>query len=190
MASYRNENRPDSGTCSPGSLPSLLVSPVWPIGLILCPKADRRFQAQSLPPPLMISSGREALSPARRECPAPSGRRLRWGGSMWPQARQAGPVNLDRGRGLTVWGIVLTVIFGIALTGFPAVAMSGGFPLRPGGDVPGDRLFGGGLAMIWAGTQRTKKAKRFRKYLALIGGGRASPSPPGPGHAGVGAQGL
>lgn len=23
--------------------------------------------------------------------------------------------------------------------------------------------------MIWAGTQRTKKAKRFRKYLALIG---------------------
>ena len=30
-------------------------------------------------------------------------------------------------------------------------------------------FFGGGLAMIWAGTQRTKKAKRFRKYLALIG---------------------
>ena len=90
----------------------------------------------------MISSGREALSPARRECPAPSGRRLRWGRQhVGRSPRQGRPVNLDRGKGLTVWGIVLTVIFGIALTGFPAVAMSGGF----------------------------LSAKRFRKYLALIG---------------------
>ena len=89
-------------------------------------------------------------------------------------------MNLDRGKGLTVWGIVLTVIFGIALTGFPAVAMSGGFLSALAVMSPVIGFFGGGLAMIWAGTQRTKKAKRFRKYLASSAGGRASPSPPWP----------
>ena len=81
MASYRNENRPDSGDLLSWIITIvLLVSPVWPIGLILL---LRKLTGGSR---LMISSGREALSPARRECPAPSGRRLRWGGSMWAAA--------------------------------------------------------------------------------------------------------
>ena len=78
-------------------------------------------------------------------------------------------MNLDRGKGLTIWGIVLAVVFGIALTGFPAVAMGSGFLNALAVMSPVIGFFGGGLAMIWAGTQRTKKAKRFRKYLALIG---------------------
>ena len=83
MASYRNENRPDSGDLLSWIITIvLLVSPVWPIGLILL---LRKLTAEP-PATLMISSGREALSPARRECPAPSGRRLRWGGSMWAAA--------------------------------------------------------------------------------------------------------
>ena len=85
MASYRNENRPDSGDLLSWIITIvLLVSPVWPIGLILLLRkltGGSRRRAT-----LMISSGREALSPARRECPAPSGRRLRWGGSMWAAA--------------------------------------------------------------------------------------------------------
>ncbi|MFQ9918981.1 MAG: hypothetical protein ACLRWQ_24070 [Flavonifractor plautii] len=52
-------------------------------------------------------------------------------------------------------------------------------------------FFGGGLAMIWAGTQRTKKAKRFRKYLALIGRRESiSITSPGPGHARLAATPL
>ena len=100
-------------------------------------------------------------------------------------------MNLDRGKGLTVWGIVLTVIFGIALTGFPAVAMSGGFLSALAVMSPVIGFFGGGLAMIWAGTQRTKKAKA----LPQVPGphrqaGEHLHHHPGPGHAGVGAQGL
>ena len=56
-------------------------------------------------------------------------------------------MNLDRGKGLTVWGIVLTVIFGIALTGFPAVAMSGGFLSALAVMSPVIGFFGGGLAL-------------------------------------------
>ena len=81
MASYRNENRPDSGDLLSWIITIvLLVSPVWPIGLILL---LRKLTGGSR---RRASRGREALSPARRECPAPSGRRLRWGGSMWAAA--------------------------------------------------------------------------------------------------------
>lgn len=99
------------------------------------------------------------------------------GGSMWAaapagQAGEPGP-----GKGLTVWGIVLTVIFGIALTGFPAVAMTAASSaLAVMSPVIG---FGGGLAMIWAGTQRTKKAKRSQVPGPHRQAG-ASPSPPWP----------
>lgn len=45
--------------------------------------------------------------------------------------------------------------------------------------------------MIWAGTQRTKKAKRFRKYLALIGRRESiSITTLAQAMPGVGAQGL
>lgn len=87
MASYRNENRPDSGDLLSWIITIvLLVSPVWPIGLILLLRKLTEVPGAEPPATLMISSGREALSPARRECPAPSGRRLRWGGSMWAAA--------------------------------------------------------------------------------------------------------
>lgn len=87
MASYRNENRPDSGDLLSWIITIvLLVSPVWPIGLILLLRKLTGGSRRRASRTLMISSGREALSPARRECPAPSGRRLRWGGSMWAAA--------------------------------------------------------------------------------------------------------
>lgn len=87
MASYRNENRPDSGDLLSWIITIvLLVSPVWPIGLILLLRKLTGGSRRRASRHLMISSGREALSPARRECPAPSGRRLRWGGSMWAAA--------------------------------------------------------------------------------------------------------
>ena len=168
MASYQNENRPD-----PGDLISwivtivLLVSPVWPIVLILLFRKltrDSRRRRTSRHP---YDMRREGAAPGTQGM----GRQTPPAGQAYTgrSPRQGKPVNLDRGKGLTIWGIVLAVVFGIALTGFPAVAMGSGFLNALAVMSPVIGFFGGGLAMIWAGTQRTKKAKRFRKYLALIG---------------------
>ena len=168
MVSYQNENRPD-----PGDLISwivtivLLVSPVWPIGLILLFRKltrDSRRRRTSRHP---YDMRREGAAPGTQGM----GRQTPPAGQAYTgrSPRQGKPVNLDRGKGLTIWGIVLAVVFGIALTGFPAVAMGSGFLNALAVMSPVIGFFGGGLAMIWAGTQRTKKAKRFRKYLALIG---------------------
>ena len=168
MASYQNENRPD-----PGDLISwivtivLLVSPVWPIGLILLFRKltrDSRRRRTSRHP---YDMRREGAAPGTQGM----GRQTPPAGQAYTgrSPRQGKPVNLDRGKGLTIWGIVLAVVFGIALTGFPAVAMGSGFLNALAVMSPVIGFFGGGLAMIWAGTQRTKKSKRFRKYLALIG---------------------
>ena len=169
MASYQNENRPD-----PGDLISwivtivLLVSPVWPIGLILLFRKltrDSRRRRTSRHP---YDMRREGAAPGTQGM----GRQTPPAGQAYTgrSPRQGKPVNLDRGKGLTIWGIVLAVVFGIALTArFPAVAMGSGFLNALAVMSPVIGFFCGGLAMIWAGTQRTKKAKRFRKYLALIG---------------------
>ena len=168
MASYQNENRPD-----PGDLISwivtivLLVSPVWPIGLILLFRKltrDSRRRRTSRHP---YDMRREGAAPGTQGM----GRQTPPAGQAYTgrSPRQGKPVNLDRGKGLTIWGIVLAVVFGIALTGFPAVAMGSGFLNALAVMSPVIGFFGGGLAMIWAGTQRTKKSRRFRKYLALIG---------------------
>ena len=168
MVSYQNENRPD-----PGDLISwivtivLLVSPVWPIGLILLFRKltrDSRRRRTSRHP---YDMRREGAAPGTQGM----GRQTPPAGQAYTgrSPRQGKPVNLDRGKGLTIWGIVLAVVFGIALTGFPAVAMGSGFLNALAVMSPVIGFFGGGLAMIWAGTQRTKKSKRFRKYLALIG---------------------
>ena len=145
----------------------LLVSPVWPIGLILLFRKltrDSRRRRTSRHP---YDMRREGAAPGTQGM----GRQTPPAGQAYTgrSPRQGKPVNLDRGKGLTIWGIVLAVVFGIALTGFPAVAMGSGFLNALAVMSPVIGFFGGGLAMIWAGTQRTKKAKRFRKYLALIG---------------------
>ena len=171
MASYRIENRPDSGDLLSWVITVvLLVSPVWPIGLILLLRkltGGSRRRASRHPFDIQREGGpvpgTQGMPGAQRQTP-PVGRQ-----HVGRSPRQGRPVNLDRGKGRTVWGIVLTVIFGIALTGFPAVAMSGGFRSALAVMSPVIGFFGGGLAMLWAGTQRTKQAKRFRKYLALIG---------------------
>ena len=169
MASYRNENRPDSGDLLSWIITIvLLVSPVWPIGLILLLRkltGGSRRRASRHPYDIQREGGpvpgTQGMPGAQRQTP-PVGRQ-----HVGRSPRQGRPVNLDRGKGLTVWGIVLTVIFGIALTGFPAVAMSGGFLSALAVMSPVIGFFGGGLAMIWAGTQRTKKAKRYRTLKEL-----------------------
>ena len=73
MASYRMKSTGFGDLLSWIITIVLLVSPVWPIGLILLLRKLTGGSSAEPPATLMISSGREALSPARRECPAPSG---------------------------------------------------------------------------------------------------------------------
>ena len=79
------------------------------------------------------------------------------------------PVDLNKGKGMMVWGAILAILGGFISfveffdtvgIGFFYMLRSIGFPLG---------LLGAGLVLLVCGTQRNKKAKRFRKYLALIG---------------------
>ena len=84
--------------------------------------------------------------------------------------RQGRPVDLSRGRGMTVAGIAFAAVFGIALVStLPILSMGAGFLTASAILSPVIGFFLAGLAMTWVGTQRNKQAKRFRKYLALIG---------------------
>ena len=79
------------------------------------------------------------------------------------------PVDLNKGKGMMIWGAILAIFGGFISfveffdtvgMGFIHMLQSIGFPLG---------LLGAGLVLLVCGTQRNKKAKRFRKYLALIG---------------------
>lgn len=87
-------------------------------------------------------------------------------GRFMPKRR---PVDLNKGKGMMVWGAILAILGGFISfveffdtmgMGFIYMLQSIGFPLG---------LLGAGLVLLVCGTQRNKKAKRFRKYLALIG---------------------
>ena len=154
----RNSNTPDSQELISWIVILVLLATLWPVGLILLirklmgvkKQADRRRQAP----------GTQGMGGAPRQAPGTQGMR---------SARQGKPIDLNRGRGLIVGGAVLAVIFGLALTGLPAAVMSIGFWGGLASMSPVIGLFCGGLAMLWAGARRSRQAKRFRKYLALIG---------------------
>ena len=167
MANFQDENWSDFKELLSWIITIIFLMTFWPVGLILLFRKltrDSRRRRTSRHP---YDMRREGAAPGTQGM----GRQTPPAGQAYTgrSPRQGKPVNLDRGKGLTIWGIVLAVVFGIALTGFPAVAMGSGFLNALAVMSPVIGFFGGGLAMIWAGTQRTKKAKRFRKYLALIG---------------------
>ena len=167
MANFQDENWSDFKELLSWIITIIFLMTFWPVGLILLFRKltrDSRRRTSRHP----YDMRREGAAPGTQGM----GRQTPPAGQAYTgrSPRQGKPVNLDRGKGLTIWGIVLAVVFGIALTaGFPEVAMGSGFLNALAAMSPVIGFFGGGLAMIWAGTQRTKKAKRFRKYLALIG---------------------
>jgi len=182
MASYQNENNSNDLLSWIITL-ILLVSPVWPVGLIMLFRklsggSSRRSHGSSsrqrgAAPGTQGMNGEYRQSPpftagtqgTRRQTP-PAGAR----GFYRPAGHQGKPVNLERGKGLTIAGIILMAIFGLGfVSSFPFLVMEEGFLMAMALASPILGFFCGGAAMTWAGTQRTKKAKRFRKYLALIG---------------------
>lgn len=80
------------------------------------------------------------------------------------------PVNLNKGKAMTVWGSILTGIFGLAtITTIPMILMDGAWGAFFSAGAPILGFLSLGIVLLATGGQRNKKAKRFRKYLALIG---------------------
>ena len=152
MASYPNRNTPNSQDLLYWIITVIMLGTFFPVGVFLLLRklfgGKRRRQYTAYQPP-------------RQEAPGTQGVR---------RGRQGKPIDLNRGRGMTVAGIVIAAIFGITLvSGFPILAVSGGFWNAMASMSPITGFFLGGLALTWAGVRRNKQAKRFRKYLALIG---------------------
>lgn len=129
----------------------LLISPLWFVGLFLLVRklggVGRRPQFPYLGP-----------SPGTQGVHTPP-----------PSAAGKRP-SLGKGKAMTIIGAVMAAVFGIAtVSGLPVVNSIWGFPLSLAAMSPVIGLFAAGLALMAAGSISTRKVKRFRKYLALIG---------------------
>ena len=158
-----------------------LVTPLWPIGLILLFRklmggsSSQRRQRQARHP-------YDLQQEQRRTTPEPGTQGLggaqqdggrRGGGSKGRAARKktpapVGKVNLDLGKGLTIGGLIMAGVFAMgSISMIPELAYD--WEMMFYGLIPCLGFMSAGLVMAYAGHQRNKKAKRYRKYLALIG---------------------
>lgn len=86
------------------------------------------------------------------------------------QSRFHKPLDLKKGKSMTVWGAILTGIFGLAaVSAIPTTLLDQGIRAALTVSAPIMAFLSLGVGLLFAGNQRTKKSKRFRKYLALIG---------------------
>ena len=151
MASYQNWNTPDFQDLMYWIITVVLLATFFPVGLFLLLRK-------------LFGSGKRKQYPTGRGATTPGTQ------GMTPPVRQGRPVDLSRGKGMTVVGIVFAAVFGVVLiSALPILSMGVGFLTASAILSPAIGFFLGGLALTWAGTQRGKQAKRFRKYLALIG---------------------
>ena len=154
-----------------------LVTPLWPIGLILLFRklmggsSSQRRQRQARHP-------YDLQQEQRRTTPEPGTQGL--GGAQYQpyQGKKGrasrkktpapmGKVNLDMGKGLTIGGLIMAGVFAMgSISMLPGLY---GWEDVLAGLVPCLGFMSAGLVMAYAGHQRNKKAKRYRKYLALIG---------------------
>ena len=151
MSYYRNR-RPDNGNeLFSWILILILLVTLWPVGIILLVRK-------------LVGMGRRPQFPYLGPSPGTQGVRT-------PPPNAAGKrPSLGKGKAMTIIGAIMAVIFGIAtVSGLPVVSSIWGFPMSLAAMSPVIGLFAGGLALMAAGSISTRKAKRFRKYLALIG---------------------
>ena len=107
---------------------------------------------------------------AGRQSYAGRGRSQQPGMQGVPYQKRRKNVDLNKGKGMTIWGGILTGIFGfISAVSFPAILFSEGLLGTLAAMAPLLGFTGLGVVLLVCGAQRSKKAKRFRKYLALIG---------------------
>ena len=130
----------------------LLVSPLWFVGLILLFRKLNGLQRRPQFPylgPTPVTGGGPGTPP-----PGAGGKRP----------------SLNKGRIMTIGGAAMAILFGIAgMCALPVVSGIWGFPLSLAILSPLIGLCAGGLVLMLAGSLSTRKVRRFRKYLALIG---------------------
>ena len=184
MSGYRKNNSNDLGSWL------LVVAALvifWPVGLILLFRklmgtSGRGSRTARHPYDIQ----RSAAQAGTQGMPGTQGVPGAWGmnggqpGQAVPPTRrrtpQMGKVNLNRGKGLTVTGAVIAAVF--AFASMPIISeflRFGDLQILFGALLPCLGFTCAGLVTMYAGIQRTKKSKRYRKYLALIGKRREVP---------------
>jgi hypothetical protein len=138
----------------------LMLTPLWPVGLVM-------FLWKLLGPPKRRANagpwhtGEERKSPRQEEHHTP----------VHSVSRQGKPVDLNWGRGLTVGGMAVLLVSVIVLACIlPPAVMDKGLLSALVRFLPAAGSFAVvGAAMAIKGARRTKKARRWYKYLALVG---------------------
>lgn len=151
MSYYRNRCPDNGNELFSWILILILLVTLWPVGIILLVRK-------------LVGMGRRPQFPYLGPSPGTQGVRT-------PPPNAAGKrPSLGKGKAMTIIGAIMAVLFGIAtVSGLPVVSSIWGFPMSLAAMSPVIGLFAGGLALMAAGSISTRKAKRFRKYLALIG---------------------
>ena len=124
-------------------------------------KYEYRYQYQG---------GQQAARQPGQRYDAAQARKQQPGMQGVPYQKRRKNVDLNKGKGMTIWGGILTGIFGfISAISLPAILFSEGLFGTLAAMAPLLGFTGLGVVLLICGAQRSKKAKRFRKYLALIG---------------------
>lgn len=135
----------------------------WPVGLFLMYRKLKGY---------FILNGRSA--PRQQVQPGTQGVREQPRDSKGRYVSRRKPVDLKKGKKMTVIGAVVAGIFGFAALNAAAEFIQSlmwgyFFPDELMGVLTLLGITGGGLVAMAAGRQRQKKSKRFNKYLSLIG---------------------
>lgn len=161
MSNYRKENQ-NSGD-DLGSWILIIIGFVvfWPVGLFLL------FRKLTEKPGKSKHTAQHPYDLQREAAKQPGTQGL--GRTSNSSVQQNPPLKRRAkrpGRALIVWGAIIASIFGLGCVSMiphlnAELLFTALFPCLG--------FTGAGLAMICAGRQRSKKAKRYRRYLALIG---------------------
>ena len=191
MSGYRNNNSNDLGSWL---LVAAALVVFWPLGLVLLFRklmgtSGRKGQVNRHP--YDIQKGRpgtqgvpgQQMPGSRNGAGAvPGSQGVPWSPPGQPMAAgrrrtpQMGKVNLNRGKGMIVTGAILAAVFTLgSLPIIPEFLRTGDLQILFAALLPCLGFACAGLVTMYAGLHRSKKAKRFRKYLALIGKRREVP---------------
>lgn len=138
----------------------LLLTPLWPVGLVM-------FLWKLLGPP----KRRTDAGAGNNRQTGKSRRQEENSAPVQSVSRQGRPVDLNWGRGLTVGGMAVLLVSVIVLAcTLPSAVMDKGLLPALTRFLPAAGSFAVvGAAMAIKGARRTKKARRWYKYLALVG---------------------
>lgn len=184
MAGYNNAPKNDNGDIASWIIVILALAIFWPVGLFLLFRkltendGKANHQTPSRAEMIRQEPGTQGVRAVRRRESTQTGTQGVRGTppQRVVQRRPEGwkQIRLNRGKKMMVWGGIMAAIFGMgAMSGvFQAMEsfFRGGNPFYYMEDIFFPLGFcGAGLVLLITGLKRNKEARRFRKYMALIG---------------------